>query len=306
MHKFATAVAALATTGIAALGTVAATGGVAHAATNLSITGCSTNGGLLTLGIIPDCQAPTGTIYNPVQITATVSKSFLTQFLAVAGIGVGVHYDLTCNVDGSWVTKHEYFKAVSPQQNYQVVNLQQAVGSPEPNSCQVQHLTATSLVSLTILNARVFSFGVQVSGDNGVPGAIWAQYPSDSEGARSTICADDTANGNGGTAVQAYQCEQDLADAWIQTNHQLVHNGDCATNLGGNVTLEKCQGGQWPAPDQSWNVHGTPWSAGEITNGRGCLSAPSSGNIETSQLTVKPCGATGYVQMWKAPGNTPL
>jgi hypothetical protein len=306
MRKFATAVAALATTGIAALGTVAATGGVANAATGLSVTGCSTNYALLSVGLVPNCEAPTGTIYNPVEIQVTVSKSFLTQFLAVAGIGVAVRYDLSCDVDGSWVTRHEHFTAVKPSDNYQVINLQQTVGSPSPNQCQVSKLSATSLLSLSVLDAQVLGFGVQVTGDTGVPGAIWAQYPSDSEGARSTICADDTANGNSGTPIQAYQCEQDLADAWLQVNHQLVHNGDCATNNGGNVTLEKCEGGEWPAPNQSWVVTGTPWSAGVIKNGHGCLSAPASGDIETSQLTVEPCGATGYVQMWKAPGPTPV
>ena len=50
MRKFRTAAAALAATGITALGALAATGGVANAATDLSITGCSTNGGLYTVG----------------------------------------------------------------------------------------------------------------------------------------------------------------------------------------------------------------------------------------------------------------
>jgi hypothetical protein len=306
MRKFATAVAALATTGIAALGTVAATSGVANAATDLSITGCSTNGGLLTLGVIPNCQAPTGYIYNSTQIEVHVDKSFLTALLGVLGVGVRVKYALTCSVDGSPVTKYLGFEATNPYNDTQVVDLQQAVGSPSPNDCAIEGLSATSLISLTVADLKLFTFGVYAVGDNGVPGAIWAQYPSDSEGARSTICADDTGNSNAGTPIQAYQCEQDLADAWLQTNHQLIHNGDCMTNVGGNVTLEKCEGGQWPAPNQAWLVLGTPYSSGLIRQGHGCLSAPSSGNIETSQLTVEPCGATGYVQQWKAPANTPL
>jgi Ricin-type beta-trefoil lectin domain len=306
MRKFATAVAALATAGIAALGTVAATGGVAHAATDLSITGCETNGGLLTLGVIPNCQAPTGYIYNSTEIAVHVDKSFLTALLGVLGVGVRVKYALTCNVDGSEVTKYMGWTATSPADSTQVVDLSQAVGSPSPNQCAIEHLSATSLISLTVADLKLFTFGVYAVGDNGVPGAIWAQYPSDSEGARSTICADDTANGNSGTPIQAYQCEQDLADAWLQVNHQLIHNGDCMTNNGGNVTLEKCEGGQWPSPNQAWIVTGTPYSAGVIKQGRGCLSAPSSGHIETSQLTVEKCGAPGYVQLWKAPASTPL
>jgi hypothetical protein len=66
MRNFRTAAAALAATGIAALGAVAATGGVANAATNLSITGCSTNVGVLTAGFIVNCSArPARSITRP-------------------------------------------------------------------------------------------------------------------------------------------------------------------------------------------------------------------------------------------------
>lgn len=307
MRNFRTAAAALAATGIAALGAVTATSGVANAATNLSITGCSTNYGLVTAGIIPTCSAPTGTIYNPTQITVSVDKSFLTQFLSVVGIGVKVKYDLACVVDGSTVTRHEEFTATKPNQSWQVINLQQTVGSPEPNQCQVQNLSATSLLSLSVLNAPVLAFGVTATGNNGIPGAIWAQYPPSTSGAGSTVCADDTGNRNAGTKIQAYQCEQDLADQWIQVSKQLVHNGDCMTNEGGWVKLEKCEGGKWAAPNQTWKVMGNPYMAGEITQGGNwCLSAPASGMVDGSQLSVQHCGATGYVQEWKAPDNTPV
>jgi hypothetical protein len=58
---------------------VAATGGVANAAPNLSITGCSTNVGVLTVGLFVNCSAPTGTIYNPTQIKVTVNKTPLPR-----------------------------------------------------------------------------------------------------------------------------------------------------------------------------------------------------------------------------------
>ena len=88
---------------------------------------------------------------------------------------------------------------------------------------------------------------------------------------------------------------------------QLVHNGDCMTNDGGWVKLEKCQGGQWAAPDQTWKVMGNPYTAGEITQGNGwCLSAPATGMVDGAQLSVQRCGASGYEQWWKAPGNTPV
>jgi hypothetical protein len=307
MRNIRTAVAALAATGLAAFGAIAASGGVANAATHQSITGCSTNRALLGVAVFPTCEAPTGTIYNPTEVTATVDPSFLTAFLGHVGFGVRVSYDLACLVDGSTVTAHEGFVSNDPHHNWQTVNLQHAVGSPEPNQCEVRDLKATSLLSLTVLGAGIFSFGVNVKGDNGVPGAIWAQYPPSTSGAGSTVCADDTANGNAGTQIQAFQCEQDLADQWMQVSKQLIHNGDCMTNVGGNVKLEKCLGGRHSAPSQTWRVTGTPFSSGTITNAPGwCLSAPASGMVDGAHLTVQHCGASGYVQQWKAPANTPV
>ncbi len=308
MRNIRAAVAAFAASGLAAFGALAATGGVANAAQDLSITGCSINNALIGVQILPTCEASEGTIYNATEVTATVDPSFLQSFVGhVTGIGVDVRYDLVCSVDGSWVTAHEHFEANDPHHNWQVVDLQQAVGSPEPNQCTVKDLKATSLASVTLLNHQILGFGVSVKGDNGVPGAIWAQYPNSTSGAGSTVCADDTANGNGGTHIQAFQCEQDLADQWLQVSHQLIHNGDCMTNVGGTVKLEKCEGGKWSAPSQTWWVKGTPMTAGQITNGRGwCLSSPATGMVDGSHLTVQHCGANGYVQMWKAPANTPV
>ncbi len=307
MRNLRTAIAAFAATGLAAFGALAATGGVANAAQDLSITGCSINNALLGVQVVPTCEAADGTIYNATEVKATVDQTFLQAFLGKLGLGVEVRYDLVCSVDGSWVTAHEHFTTNDPHHNWQVVNLQQAVGSPEPNQCTVKHLSATSLVSVTLLDHKLIGFGVSITGDNGVPGAIWAQYPNSTSGAGSTVCADDTANGNGGTHIQAFQCEQDLADQWLQVSHQLIHNGDCMTNVGGNVKLEKCEGGKWSAPSQTWWVQGTPMTAGQITNGKGwCLSSPATGMVDGSHLTVQHCGAHGFVQMWKAPANTPV
>lgn len=304
MRNLRTAVAAFAVTGLTAFGAMAATGGVANAATNQSIAGCETNSGLVTVGLFVECQAADSTFYNPTSIKATVDTSFLTKLL---GQGVKVSYDLTCLVDGSPVTRSEGFTAHGPGSSVQVINLQHEVGSPSPNQCTVEHLKAKSLLALTIAHIPFFTFGVKVTGDNGIPGAIWAQYPPSTSGAGSTVCADDTGNMNAGTHIQAFQCEQDLADAWMQVSHQLIHNGDCMTNVNGTVKLEKCEGGQWSAPNQTWWVKGTPMTAGQITNGKGwCLSSPASGMVDGSHLTVQHCGAHGFVQMWKAPANTPV
>ena len=43
------------------------------------------------------------------------------------------------------------FTATKPNENVQFVNLQQTVGSSEPNQCQVRNLTAESLASLSVL-----------------------------------------------------------------------------------------------------------------------------------------------------------
>ncbi len=64
-----------------------------------------------------------------------------------------------------------------------------------------------------------------------MPGAVYANYPSDSGGAHAVVCADDTANGNAGTKIQAFQCLSDLARPLVQIGTgQLVHNGDCLTD----------------------------------------------------------------------------
>lgn len=310
MRDIRKSVVALAATGITALGALALTGGAANAATNLSVTGCSVNHALLSAGVVPTCDAPTATIYNATQLTVRVDKSFLTSAVAsLNGFGVKVKYDLTCLVNGAKVTMAGGFTATSARTGTQVVSLQQAVGSPEPNQCWVENLSATSLVSLTaaVLRGLSATFGVSVTGNNGIPGAIWAQYPPSTVGSGSTVCVDDTANGNAHSKIQAFQCEQDLADEWIQVSSMLVHNGDCMTNENGMVRLEKCMTGKYSASSQEWTVKGTPGKAGRIVSASGgCLSAPASGRVDGVQLAVRNCGAHGWVQQWKAPASTPV
>src|SRR6185437_15546231 len=134
MRNIRAAVAAFAATGLAAFGALAATGGVANAAQDLSITGCSINTALVGVQILPTCEASDGTIYNATQVTATVDPTFLQEFVGhITGTGVDVSYKLVCSVDGRWVTAYEHFQANDWHHNTQVVNLSDAVGSPEPN-----------------------------------------------------------------------------------------------------------------------------------------------------------------------------
>jgi hypothetical protein len=74
-----------------------------------------------------------------------------------------------------------------------------------------------------------------------------------------------------------------------------------------NQVQNLCQAGRWAASNQTWNVMGDPYKAGQVTQRKGwCLSAPASGAVDGAQLSVQRCGAPSYVQWWKAPGNTPV
>lgn len=313
MHKLRTTAATFAASGLAALAVLVVPGAGANAATNQAITSCGVDSSLITAGVLPTCAASTGTIYNPTQISVTVDPSFFLVLgkLPVVGnlLTTRVSYRLACSVDGRTRFARESFQAKDLRSNTQVVNLQRAVGSPEPNQCQVQRLTASTLVKLTALpqDLKPFTFGVAAYGDNGVPGTIWAQYPKDNNGAGSTVCADDTDNGNAGTVVQSFQCENDLADAWIMlSSGQLVHNGDCMSNTGGTVTLQLCVDRPRPSSGQVWVFHGTPRSAGTVTNSNGnaCLTALQSGKIDGAPLTVQRCVPGQVGQIWKVPPPT--
>src|SRR5262249_19632770 len=137
------------------------------------------------------------------------------------------------SVNGTTVNYDGSFQATTDTATQtQVVDLQAAVGSPSPNSCQVQNLKATSLVSISsglllLLGSTRFTFGVSATANTGVPGAIWMSNGTTSAGASAGTCADVANNGNAGSKVQAYQCNSGLAQSWIQTNGgQLVRNGD--------------------------------------------------------------------------------
>jgi len=308
MRKFRTAAATLAATGLAAFG-VASASGVAHAATNQAITTCSIGSSEINANVGPRCTASTGTIDNPTQVTVTVNPSFFSALSGIPIIGsllaTNVTYTLACSVDGQTKTQAESYTATSSATNTQVLNLQKEIGSPSPNACQIRNLTATAPAAIAIPTGTAFTFGVTATGNNGTPGMIWSQYPNG-----HAVCVDDTANGNAGTIVQAFQCENDLANKWIWLpNGQVVHNGDCLTDNGGDaVTLQSCTANPGPASSQVWIAKGTPGTFGEVANadGNGCLTAPASGKINGAHLTVEPCVSGMLGQSWKVPGVTPV
>jgi hypothetical protein len=308
MRIFKKAVTSAAAVGLLAFGAVAGSGGSADAATGQSLNGCNaTYGIILGLSLLPTCTAGDSTIANPTSVTITLNTSSLGSILNLLGLGVKATWTLSCTVDGNQVSSNGSFQVTSLSSSASdVIDLQSAVGSPNPSSCTVTSLKAKSLASLTALTLNLITIGVSATADTGVPGAVYANYPSDSDGAHAVVCADDTGNGNSGTAIQAYQCLSDLADQWIQMGTgQFVHNGDCLTDTGSGVTIEKCIGSPSSSSGQVW--HASSGGAGQMTNddGNGCLTAPSSGTISGALLRVGACkGSVG--QHWTVPNVTPV
>jgi Ricin-type beta-trefoil lectin domain len=298
----------MAATSLIAIGAVTGGGGSAQAATGQSLSGCNaTYGIILGLSLLPTCTAGDSTIANPTSVAITLNTSSLSSILNILGLGVKATWTLSCTVDGNQVTKMGSFQVTSLSQSAtDVINLQTAVGSPNPSSCTVSQLKATTLISLTALTLKLITIGASATADTGVPGAVYANYPNDKNGAHAVVCADDTGNGNSGTNIQAYQCLSDLADQWIQLGTgQFAHNGDCMTDTGTTVALEKCIAGPSSSSGQVWNASSS--GAGRMTNddGNGCLTAPSSGTIAGALLRVGACkGAVG--QQWTVPNVTPV
>ena len=73
-----------------------------------------------------------------------------------------------------------------------------------------------------------------------------------------------------------------------------IHNGDCMTNDGGyGESLDPAPARPRPRSKPVWWIHGTPYSAGRITQRQRdwCLSAPAPGMVDGAHLTVQHCGA---------------
>lgn len=332
IRKLAVATAAA---GLAAFCAVAAGGGVAGAATSQSaagsaalspsgvtigveqsVTGCNTgSSGLLGANVFPTCTSPTSTVLSPTSFTISVDPSFFTTIGALPGINAllsllgqqlaeNVTYTLACSVNGATVLYDGSFQATAtPSTHSQTVDLQTAVGSPVPNSCQVRNLEATSLVSLStglrlLLGNKTFTFGVSAIANTTVPGAIWMSAGKTSAGASAAICVDDANNGNAGSKVQVYQCNSALAQDWVQSSGgMLVHNGVCIQQSGKNAILAKCSSTN---KAQKWTVNGTDGIFNTIVNHstQQCLTASSPVNF--TQVTVGNC--TGALnQRWTGP-----
>ena len=203
--------------------------------------------------------------------------------------------------------RRETFQATSVATSTQVIDLQSAVGSPVPNSCTVEDLKATSLVSLStplllLLGSTHFDFGVAATANTTVPGAIWMAAAKTSDGLPADICSDAVNNGNAGAKVQVFQCNSDLAQYWVQAStHQLVHNGACLTESGSKMVLAQCS----PTSNaQVWTVKGTGGAFNTIVNKSTghCLTASKATN--GTQLTGTACAGKAN-QKWTGPATSP-
>jgi hypothetical protein len=306
VKKFAAVSSAV---GLLAFGAIAGGGESAFATTGQSVAGCSELVGTLALGLQPNCTSAAATVENPTSITITVNTSALSSLLnAIPGLAMDSSWTLSCLVDGSAVSVPGTYDITSTEQSASTtINLQTAVGSPEPSSCTISNLTVeTSLaLSLGALSLSPFSIGIAATAASVTPGAVYADYPNDSVGAHAEVCADDANNGDSGTHVQAFQCLSDQADYWVQVGtHQFVHNGDCLTDSGGTVVLQNCVANPNDASGQIWNQQNAS-GPGTLSNanGGGCLTAPASGSIDFTALRVATCqGAVG--QKWTVPATT--
>src|SRR5579863_3532665 len=148
--KFALASAAV---GLLAFGAVGAGGGAAYASTDTSVTGCDATVGALAVGLVPNCTAADSTIASPTSITITLNTTSLGALLNVLpSLGEKATWTLNCEVSGSNVSVPGSYTVTSTSQSASdVIDLQTAVGSPNPTDCTVSGLNVTTTVSLSIL-----------------------------------------------------------------------------------------------------------------------------------------------------------
>jgi hypothetical protein len=360
MRYFRKMAVATAAAGLAVFGAMAAGGGVANAATSQVAVSCSASAVVLEAGVLSSCTEGATTVINPTSFTLTTSAPGLAGSLAttltsaLSGLGLSdvntlvdqlttltenVSFTLACTVNGQTVTKAESYSGLTDGAT-ETIGLQAAVGSPVPNSCQVQGFTVQSPVSLSPVDAALISglpstllsplspalgllglgstplagltgtdltdllalsVSATLTANTAVPGAIWTGAAKTSGGLDADICADDAGNGNAAAIAQVYQCNSDLAQSWTQASTgRLVRNGDCITQQGAKVSLQKCSATN---AAQVWNVKGTGGNFNEIVNSSSgqCLTAAKAVNF--TQLTGATC--TGKAnQKWTGPAKS--
>jgi hypothetical protein len=310
MRIFMKAGASTVTVGLLAFGAVVGSGGSAFAGPDpySLITGCTTSVDDVAVGFVPNCTAISGAIEYPnssifVEVEET-EGTLGTLISDQPGQGFEATWNLVCVVNGAPVTAPGSYEVTSTTQApFTTIDLQTAVGSPDPNQCQVEDLTMRTLLPLNAADLDdvvPFQIGLAAVAIPAVPGAIRQDEGATSGGAHAAICADDTANGNAGAKIQAFQCLTDHAQYFIQTSAgQLVHNGDCVSvTKGGTVVLATCVVNDTVQRWTQSKVGGTVENQSTGT----CLTAPSVSN--GTPLTVNACDSAAHQQQWDLPTAT--
>jgi len=305
MRTYMKAVASTATVGLLAFGAVAGSGGSAFARPEpyALITGCTAMVSGVGVGFVPNCTAAGGTIEHPdssIGIGIEESTDELDALIdGQPGQGFKALWDLACDVNGTTVNSPgSYVITSTGQPSYKTIDLQAAVGSPDPNQCSVEDLTVTTLLPLNaedIDEAVPFQIGAEAVAITAVPAAIHQDEGTTPGGAQAELCVDDTANAEAGAKIQGFECLSDLAQYFVRTSTgQFVHNGDCISVAGGYVLLARCVANDTV---QQW----TQFKAGGTVENQAtgtCLTAPSVKN--GTPLTVKACGSAAH-QQWDLP-----
>jgi hypothetical protein len=313
MRIFMKAVASTATVGLLAFGAVAGSGGSAFAGVNpyALITGCATAVQDVQVGFVPNCTAIDGTIVHPnssiiigMAATSGDSDALTTLIGDQEGQGLKASWALVCDVNGSSVTRPGSYEITSTEQSsITAIDLQTAVGSPDPNRCAVEDLVVQTILPLNGVDLDEvvpFQIGAAAEAATAVPGSIYQGEGTTGGGAHADLCADDTANGNAGTKIQAFQCLGDLADSFVRTSGgQLVHNGDCVsvTEGGYYVFLARCAAN---SALQRWTQSKVGGAVMNSSTGT-CLTASSV--TDGTELTVAGCGSASD-QQWNLPAVT--
>jgi hypothetical protein len=306
------AVTSTVTVGLLAFGAVAGSGGSAFAGPapvpEAPITGCFTSVAGVAVGYTPNCTAIGGTIDHPntsIVIGFDETSDALAKLIDdQVGQGFSEQWVLACDVNGATVTAPGTYTVTSTAQPpFTTIDLQAAVGSPDPNQCSVERLTMHTLLPLDVVDideALPFQIGAVAVGTAAAPGAIHQEEGTTSGGAHAALCADDTANANAGAKIQGFECLTSLAQYFVQTSTgQLVHNGDCmSVTKGAAVVLGKCVANDTA---QRW-TQSTPGGTLKNMSTGTCLTAPSVKN--GTPLTVTACGGAAR-QQWDLPAVTP-
>jgi Ricin-type beta-trefoil lectin domain len=304
------AVASTATVGLLAFGAVAGGGGSAFASVTpyTLITGCGASVADVQVGFVPNCEAIEGTIAHPnslILIAMLVEPDRLSTLIGdQLGQGLKASWVLACAVNGSTVTRPGGYEITSTKQSpITEIDLQAAVGSPDPNLCALEDLVVQTIRPLNagdLDDALPFTIAALAVSATAVPGSIYQKEGTTSGGAHADLCVDDTANGNAGTKIQAFQCLGDLADSFVRTSAgQLVHNGDCVsvTEGGYYVFLARCAAN---SELQRWTQSTAGGTVMNSSTGT-CLTASSV--ADGTQLTVAACGSAPD-QQWNLPKAT--